>query len=181
MSAVLLTLLGANQARADTWRSIPDDSRLEFVASYEGAEAPGKFSRFEVELDRDPDNGTPNSLRVDVDVTSASMGNPDIDEAISEPEWFDMKAFPNATFRSEQITLKSGHRYIAAGVVSIKGVNQPLSIPFEWNPMGQKGEMKGAVTLARVDFDIGSGEWASDSSIGHEVLVRFTISLQPEK
>jgi len=181
LSAALFSALLTTQAYAAAWHSIPDKSRLEFVASYEGAEALGQFSEFEVELICDQADGAPKSLQVDVDVSSASMGNADIDEAIAQPEWFDMKRFPNATFRSNRITAATGFGYQAEGVVSIKGVDRPLSIPFRWSGMAENGEMKGEVSLSRVDFDIGSGEWASDSSIGHDVLVRFTVTLKNEK
>lgn len=177
---VLLSSTAATQAHAATLRSVQDKSGLEFVASYEGAEAAGRFDHFEVEIGVDPASLTPASLQVKVDIKSASMGNTDIDQAIAETEWFDAQAFPEAVFRSSKISETDDRDYAAEGVVSIKGVDQPITVPFHWQAEEQGALMTGHLNLSRLDFGIGSGEWASDASIGHEVHVRFSITLKSE-
>jgi hypothetical protein len=38
--------------------------------------------------------------------------------------------------------------------------------------------MHGELTLKRMDFDIGTGEWASGEQIGNEVLLRFDLPFE---
>jgi polyisoprenoid-binding protein YceI len=177
---ILLTSAMTSLAYAETWMSVRGESELEFIANYEGADAPGQFSRFEVVVKTDPESSNPDSLTVSVDITSASMGNEDIDEAIGEPEWFDARTFPRATFRSTQVQAADQPEYTAEGVVSIKGVEQPIIIPFDWNTDGDRAEMAGSLDLSRLNFGIGTGEWASESPIGHTVQLRFSIELRTE-
>jgi len=175
-----ITGICSTQSFAEEWIFVPEQSQLEFIASFEGAEAPGQFSQFEVALNFDPQKLDNSSLVVDVDIASADMGNGEINEEIVEQEWFYTSVFPVAQFRSEKIRLLSHSEYIAEGVLTLKGVNQAVSVPFHWSCNGQNAEMTGSVTLSRVDFKIGSGEWASDSSIGHAVQVRFKVVLTSE-
>ena len=177
---ILLTSAAASQAYAETWLSVDGKSELEFIVNYEGADAPGQFSRFEVVVKTNPESGNPESVMVDVDITSASMGNEDIDEAIGEPEWFDAQAFPRAIFRSTQVHAANPPEYAAGGVVTIKGVEQAVNIPFDWNTDGDSAEMAGSLDLSRLDFGIGSGEWASEAPVGHTVHLRFRIDLKTE-
>lgn len=163
------------------WHSIQAESKLEFIASYEGAEAPGQFGQFAVTTSFDPLSLATSSIFVDVDITSASMGNAEIDEAIAQPEWFDAAAFSQAEFRSEKIHATNDLEYIAEGILSLKGVKKPVTVPFRWRPDGQKVEMTGSLSLSRVDFNIGSGEWETDASIGHAVQLRFRVVLEGEK
>jgi len=178
--ALLLAFLSA-QVRAEPWRSVQDQSQLEFVAKYEGADAPGRFTRFDVLVSFDSASREVRSVLVDVDVTSVGMGNPEIDEAIMQTEWFNTRAYPHARFRSESVRATNESEYIAEGTVSIKGVSKPVSVPFRWRSHGREAQMSGSLVLSRVDFGIGSGEWAADSPIGHEVQVRFGVAFEAQQ
>jgi len=54
----------------------------------------------------------------------------------------------------------------------------PIKFPFSMVP-GAEGRMKltAKVTLNRMDFGIGSGDWADDSTIGHKVDVDVSLIL----
>jgi len=177
----ILTLVFALPAHAARWHSVQAVSQLEFVASYEGAEAPGRFSKFDVVMSFDPVLLSAASLLVDVDITSANMGNPDMDKAIAAPEWFNAQAFPHARFHSDTIKATGHSEYLAQGTVSIKGRSHPASVPFHWRSYARDAEISGALTLSRSDFDVGTGKWASDSPIGHTVQVRFKIALKADE
>lgn len=164
-----------------TWQSVQALRQLEFIASYEGAEAPGQFGRFAVTTSFDPLSLATSSILVDVDITSASMGSAEIDEAIAQPVWFDSAAFPDARFRSEKIHVMHDSEYVAEGILMVKGVERPVTVPFRWHLDGQNAEMTESLTLSRVDFAIGSGEWETDASIGHTVQVRFKFVLNAEE
>jgi len=167
----------ATQAYASSWVSVSAESMLEFTTKYEGAEAPGQFKQFNVDLNLDPEQLAESFLLVTVDVTSASLGSTDIDEAIAQPEWFDAKTFPQAEFKSDRILHLGEANYLAEGVVSIKGVDKPVNVSFHWSEAGQNAIISGELTLSRVDFGIGSGAWATDPSIAYNVRVRFEVHL----
>ena len=174
----MLAAMSAAPAFAASWNSIQADSRLEFVADYEGAEAPGTFAVFTVSLDFDPGAPADASLSVDVNISSAGMDSEDIDRAIMAPEWFDSGAYPHAEFHSDSIRPLGDSEFAADGTLSLKGTTRPLTVPFHWQAQGPFAEMTGHLTVSRTDFDIGSGEWSSGSPIGHDVQVRFKVRLE---
>ena len=174
---VLTSSLLTAQTHASSWTSVPVASRLEFTTTFEGTEAPGQFKQFNVELNLDPEQLSESFLLVMVDVTSASFGSADIDEAIAQAEWFDAKTFPRAEFKSDRILQSMGANYVAEGVVSIKGVDKPVNVHFHWSEAGQNANISGELTLSRLDFGIGSGAWATDPSIAYDVQVHFEVHL----
>jgi len=174
MVAVLAVTLAA-PVYAAKWRSIPADSSLEFVVTFEGAESTGKFEIFNAELGFEAESIDTSSLRVIVDVRSATMSSADLDEAMSEKTWFDSAAYPQADFNSTMFRQTGKQEFLAQGQVSIKGVARELALPLTISIEGDQMELSGKVTLSRVDFGIGTGEWESDSSIAHSVDVRFKL------
>jgi polyisoprenoid-binding protein YceI len=151
---------------------------LEFVVEFEGAESTGRFQTFDTEFEFEPEAGTASSLRVTVDVGTATMFSADLDEAIAEATWFDSASFPKAGFDSKVIHQTGKREFLAQGKVTIKGVERDLNLPLNVSLDGDHIELTGEVTLSRTDFGIGTGEWEGNSSIGHAVKVRFKVFMQ---
>lgn len=173
-----VAVLIAVPANAEQWNSIPADSSLEFIVTFEGAESAGRFDSFAAEVEFDAEKGKPSALRVTVDVRSATLSSVELDEAIAEEAWFNSTAYPEANFTSKAIHQTGEQQFLAQGVVSIKGTKQELDLPLHVSIQGNIVELTGTVILSRADFGIGSGEWQSDSSISHRVGVRFRVFMQ---
>jgi polyisoprenoid-binding protein YceI len=173
----LVLCLLAMPALAADWKMDPTASRLEFVATFEKNPAPGAFKEFDARLSFDPDKPAGGSLHVTVKVTSADMNIPDVNKEIRNKDWFDYSGFPQAEFRSTDLRA-DGKRYVARGTLTLKGVKQPVEVPFTWAPSGDGAIMEGELTLRRGDFGIGLGEWKTTGTIGAEVKVKFRIKLR---
>ena len=160
------------------WQSQTADSKLAFSVNLEQQPISGLFEQFLVAYKTAPDT-TPLQLTVTVDVASANMSNSDINEAIQESDWFDASHYPQAKFTSSVIEKDLDGNFIANGTLQLKGVKQPVIVPFTWKPVvGQSGAMlmTGQVVLNRLDFLIGTGDWASDDEIGLSVTVDFAVT-----
>ena len=173
-----LFLLWTAVAAAADWRLEPSGSRLAFHASYEGADAPGVFQKFDVHLRFNPEHPDAGMLQVTVMLGSADMGSTDVNSAIHQSEWFDSAVFPQAEFRSKDIRKTEAGRYLAHGTLSVKNRQQDVAVPFTWKQTGQTATMSGELVLNRTHFSIGTGEWASGNVIGLDVKVTFTAVLQ---
>jgi polyisoprenoid-binding protein YceI len=174
----LALLLTAGAAHAANWQMDKTGSRLEFVSTYQGQPAPGVFRDFTTRLQFDPAQPARGKLEVDVAVTSVDMGSDDLHEGMRAPEWFDFARFPKAQFRSQQIKLIAPQRYEARGTLTLKGVQQEVTVPFAWDAKGQTAVMTGELTLNRTRFGIGTGEWATPDPIGLDVKVKFKVTLR---
>ncbi len=176
--ALFALACAAAPAFAAEWAMDPTGSRLEFVATFEKAAAPGMFREFNAHLRFDPDKPAGGSLDVTVKVTSADMNIADVNREIRGKEWFDYAAFPQAEFHSTELRRVDGNRYLARGTLSLKGVKQALEVPFSWNGAADTATMEGEVTLKRSAFAIGAGEWAGSDVIGADVKVKFRVRLR---
>jgi polyisoprenoid-binding protein YceI len=180
----MLVLLGASllagepgASRAADWKAVPAASKLEFFATFEGSPVPGAFKTFDARLSLDPEHPATGSLEVAIRVASADMGIADVNREIAGRTWFDYASFPQAEFRSIEMRRVAGDRYLARGTLTLKGVAQPVEVPFTFADAPGGAEMEGELTLKRVAFAIGTGEWAATNVIGPDVKVKFRVRL----
>jgi polyisoprenoid-binding protein YceI len=158
----------------------PAQSRLEFVATFEKSAAPGVFKEFDTRFRFDPDKPEAGRLDVTVKVTSADMKSSDVNRAIRGPDWFDFARFPQAAFHAEDIRRAAPGQYLARGTLTLKGVKKELELPFSWQESGDAATMQGELSVERLPFGIGTGEWANGSTIGLDVRVKFSVRLRKE-
>ena len=173
----LAALLASCGAAAEAWRSVAEDSALTFIPRYEDTALPSRFERFEVRLNFDPQRPAEGRLAVTVAVASADMQDAQLNSEIQAPGWFGVSLYPDAVFESSDIA-RSGEGFVAAGTLSLKGVQRPVRVPFRWQEAPGGARMRGALELDRSDFGIGGGEWAADGPIAHAVGVQFDVTLE---
>lgn len=171
-------LVASSSALAADWVLQPSASRIDFIASFEGTPAPGTFRRFDTRARLDPEHPDQGRLDVIVQVGSADMRSADINKAIAGPEWFDSARFPQAEFRSSQISSSAPGRYTARGTLSLKGIEHTLDVPFRWSADGSEARMEGELVVKRALFDIGTGQWKPTNVIGPDVTIRFSVRLR---
>jgi len=177
LAAAVLLASAAGASCAAGWKADPAASRLEFVATFEGAPVPGAFKSFDARLDLEPERTSGGRLDVTIRTASAATGIPDVDREIASPVWFDYAAFPQAAFRSSDVTRVAAGRYVARGTLTLKGVSRPVDVPFTYAGTATGARIEGELALERGAFRIGTGEWAATGVIGADVKVRFRVAL----
>src|SRR5450755_2807320 len=148
-------------------------SHLEFATTFEKTVAPGVFGEFDARMHFDVDKPTEGRLDVTIVVKSA-----DINNAIAGSDWFDFARFPQAEFHATDIRRTGADRYLARGVLTLKGVQKPVEVPFSWGETGDAARLEGEFIVKRGAFGIGTGEWAVTSVIGADVKVKFSVRMR---
>ena len=174
---LLVSMLAAAGAPAAEWL-LQGEGELLFEATWEGETVPGRFHDFEVRLDTGDGGIAGATLTVTVNLDSADMDDPDINEAIAGAEWFAVSEHPVATYTSDSIEAGPEGGYVAEGHLDLKGVRLPVSVPFQWSESGGRAQMRGDLVIDRTRFDVGSGEWATGEPIGTGVRVGFDVILE---
>ena len=106
---------------------------------------------------------------------SASTGDSLRDSNLPGSQWFDVKAHPEAVFKSTSIRA-AGDAYEADGVLSIKDFEKPVTLGFTLDIDGDDALAKGGVDLIRTDFGLGeNAAWLDDEGVALEVRVEFEI------
>lgn len=120
-----------------------------------------------------PDTAT---ASIQIDTASFDLGMDDYNAEVRKKEWFDSKAFPQATFVSTSFKPLSADRYQAAGKLTIKGKSLEVSLPVVVKREGNVTVFSGQLPVSRKAFSIGDAGW--NEVVDDSVMVGFRI-IQP--
>jgi polyisoprenoid-binding protein YceI len=171
------TELAAAEPAALRWSSTAD-SELQFTAFYENEPLPGRFRDFQVTVHTGADPASPTGLKVRVKLASADMNDAEVNAELGSAAWFDSHSFPVATYSSRAVIAVAGGGFIARGTLSLKGLERELQLPFEWRADSGRATLEGKLELSRLEWNVGSGEWADTDTIADRVELRFSVRLR---
>lgn len=163
-------------AKSPQWEIISAESELSFTATQNGAPVKGSFKAFKGEIFVDPANYKESSIHIVVDMNSLSASYADLVATLNTSDWFNIKMFPNAEFKSTEFNKIGEKTYEAIGTLTIKNKTVPVTLTFtaEESPKDH-ALVDGSTTLKRTAFGVGAGEWASTDEIKDDVLVHFKV------
>jgi polyisoprenoid-binding protein YceI len=153
-------------------------SRLGFAASFEGEGFTGRFPGFSTRLHFDPARPRDARLDVVIPLALAATGNRDRDDALRGADFFHVARFPQAHYRARGFRHLGGNRYAADGVLSLRGVEKPVTLAFTWTP-GARPVLEGRATVSRLAFGVGGGEWADTGMLPDAIAVSTRVVFEP--
>jgi polyisoprenoid-binding protein YceI len=174
LTAMLLPFTSAHAANASYgYDSV--HSQIVFSIDHNGYSRP--FGRLHIAkgwLRFDPDNWATAATELDIDMSSLDMGEAEWNAAVCKPALLDCARNRYAHFVSTGVERKDDHHGVLHGQLTLRGISQPLSIPFTFNRaaktiygMHTVAGFSASATLDRKAFGI----TAYDNSIGHDVSV----------
>ncbi|WP_447771870.1 YceI family protein [Variovorax boronicumulans] len=173
-----LALHAAAEPMPATAKLVPEKSQIAFVSKQMGVPVEGSFKRFDAQVAFDPKKPEGGSVVLQIDTASAGFGIPMSDAELPKPTWFDTAHFPQASFRSTAIKALGEGRFEMAGKLTIKGVSKAVTVPVSITSSGGAYSVAtGTLTIQRLDYKVGDGEWTDTSVVGNEVQVRFKLTL----
>jgi cytochrome b561/polyisoprenoid-binding protein YceI len=158
-------------ARAWTVRS----GTLNFATSWSGTPITGSFRKFTTKIVFGPKALDRSSINVRVNIASVAASDAQQEEALPGSDWFDASAHPEAVFTSDRIRATGKDRYVATGILTVRGVKRRTELPFALTIKDDTASASGSLTIDRTAFGVGQGEWAATDQIPRDVKVRFTI------
>jgi polyisoprenoid-binding protein YceI len=184
---LLVMAMSLMHAVAETWVPVREESRIGFRAIQMGAPFEGEFTSYRASIVFDPDRLDQSRVSFTVDIGSVDTRNAERDAAMQTADWFDASTHPTATFATDAITALGGSRYEARGTLTMRGVMRPVVFPFTLHLIGpekggaqqdggQLARVEGEFPVARTEFGIGQGQWASEGVIGDQVLIQVDLT-----
>jgi len=175
-AAAVAVVVLAVPAGAAEWTVDHDTSRIGLIGTQTGSTFEGTFERFQADIAFDPDNPEAAEVTVVIPVESFATGNSQRDQIAMSAEWFNVAEYPEARFESTDIRRTGEGTYEAGGDLTIRGVTQPVVLPFTLDIEGDTARMHGEVTVDRPDFGLGQGQWESGDVVGREVTIVVDLS-----
>lgn len=168
-------LAQASSGGPSGWAVDPAASSIVFSGAQSGTAFEGRFETWTAEIVFDPaDPGSAHVLAT-VDTTSVATDNAYVRGSIQSQSWLDTRNHPQATFEVSGFTSTGPGAYEAAGTLTLRGVAQPLTLPFTLTIDGDKAHAVGSVALDRRAFQIGTDTATNDGAVSPEITVTVTV------
>lgn len=182
LAAVLVFIMGAGGPilAAPTWKVDQEASRVGFTAWQSGSPVPGEFENFKAEIRFARDDLDNSAVDVQIEIASVATGSMDRDQTITSPSLFHAQKYPTARFRADRFVHQGGSTYVAKGELTMRGQTHPVDLPFELDitETGDgrlKAVAEGQVTVKRLRWGIGQGQWKDTSMVPNEVRIEIRI------
>jgi polyisoprenoid-binding protein YceI len=168
-----------------TYTLDPAHSRIGFVARHAMVtKVRGSFDEFAGTAVLDGANPANSRVEVTIDAASIDTRNAQRDEHLRSNDFLAMQEYPKITFASTGVRQASETTFEVTGDLTIKGVTNEITIPFEFegaakDPFGnERVGFEGSATINRRDYGVtwnaaleGGGVLVSD-----KVTLEFEIS-----
>ena len=154
------------------WTVDRSQSQLKFMAEHNGDKFTGDFAVFDAAIKLDLDNPENGEIHAVIDLSSIDAKDDDRNANLPSKAWFDMAAFPLATYSSRDISGDLTSGYSANGVLSIKGLERPVTLNFTVDLDGSNAAASGTAQFSRTDFNLGTG-----SDFETEDWVKFPVGV----
>ncbi len=168
------SLLLANPAAAATWTVDREASTLGFEVAQGEGKVTGQFQEWTADIDFDPNTPETAVISARIKPMSASTGNPQFDGTLPTPDWFDAGKFPDAEFKTVNVTSTGSNSYQANGTLTIKGISHPVALTFTLDVNGDTATASGSATVDRLDYKLGSAVGAD--TVGAPVTVTLSLT-----
>lgn len=150
-------------------------SRIGFVSTQMNVPVEGHFGKFTAQVAYDPKNPATSKAQIEVDLGSVDTGSAEANVEVGKKSWFNIAAFPVASFVSSSVKPVAQDKLEVKGRLSIKGISREVTIPVTVKTTGGSITFDGAFPLLRLQYSIGEGAWSDTDTVADEVQVRFRI------
>lgn len=151
------------------------DGTLGITVQQMGAAVRGEFATWtaQITFDETVADGKAGDVTVEIAIASLSLGS--VTDQAMNADYFDADAFPMATFTADILNIGDG--YEAHGTLALKGVEQPITLPFTLDLQGDVATIEGEAILNRQNFGIGDS-MTDEGQLGFEVVVDVVLTAQ---
>jgi polyisoprenoid-binding protein YceI len=151
---------------AAEWVVVPAKSSIAYSGTHAGRTFNGSFSQWTAAIRFDPAKLAEANATVRIMLASSKTGDKTYDETLPGGDWFDIGKTPVAMFQSQRFREITPGKYVADGILTLRNMKVPVSLPFSLAIAGNTATMSGQVTLKRMAFGLGktsdpSGDWVS--------------------
>ena len=185
LALAALSLAGPEPAAAQeanaapTWSVDAAASRVGFVAEQSGDPVPGEFKSFDAEIRFGREHLDDSRVAVTIRIASVDAATAEQEQTVTSPSLFHAAKHPEARFVATDFQKLDEGRYLARGDLRMRGQTHPVELPFDLTVTRQDDRLRavaeGAITVKRLRWGIGKGQWADTSTVPNEVRIEIRI------
>jgi polyisoprenoid-binding protein YceI len=187
-TSLVLTVFAAlpllAQPATETFAVDKNHSMAMFKVRHMMANVVGQFRDFTADVNIDRANPEKSSVDFTIQATSIDTGNPNRDNHLRSPDFFDVAKFPTITFKSTAVTPKSKNDFAVTGDLTMHGVTKRVTLPvtflgFAKTAKGEKAGFEIETTLNRKDYEVLWNKSLDEGGLllGDDVAVSVSLEL----
>ncbi len=166
LAILALLLIHSNFAKAEIYTFDPNHTNINWHANHFGfSTVSGKFTKSTGQLDLDENNLDRSSLNVIIDTTSIITGSERFDNHLKSADFFNVKKYPTAEFKSTGIKIIDKSTAKIYGNFTLLGVSKPITLDAVLNKIGIN-PMNGKKTAG---FSVGTSIKRSEFGMNYAV------------
>ena len=156
---------------------MPPNTTIEFTGTHMGAEPNpriGYFTKFKGQLTFDEESGAPRSGTIEIDTGSLVTPIDKLTNHLKSPDFFDVRQFPKATFKTTKIEptpIASAPTYKVTGDLTIRGVTKSITFPATVKVSDAGVVLESKFKLKRSDFGMNFGPDRVVDEVSMSVIV----------
>lgn len=138
-----------------------------------GSSVKGTFADWtaSISYDETAESDSKGQAEVTISIPSLTLGT--VTDQAMGPDYFNVEEHPTATFAADLISTPEGNT--AEGTLTIKGYEQPITMPFDLTIDGDTATVNGTVTLDRRNYHVGDS-MSDEGSLGYSVDVAINLT-----
>lgn len=158
-------------AVASDWTVTEGDIKI--TIKQMGSSVEGQFADWTAAITYDEvtEGEVKGNTEVTISIPSLTLGT--VTDQAMGPDFFDATTHPTAVFKADLMQTDAGNQ--AVGTLSIKGYEQPITLPFDLTIEGDTATANGTVTLDRRNYHVGDGQ-TDEGSLGFSVEVAINLT-----
>lgn len=144
----------------------------------------GDFKQFSGDIQFDPAKPDATKAQLNVLTSSYDLGDAQYNKEVAGKDWFDSKNHPNGVFKLTSVKPSAGasaggalSAFTATGELTLRGKTKALQFPVKLTSGPKAHVFTGDVTIKRLEFGIGQGDWADTALVADNVKIEFKMSL----
>jgi len=175
---ILLCLPASSHAAEECYTADTTGGAVTFRVLQAGAPYSGNFRRFTGEVCFA--QGKLARIDAALDPASVETGLPELDAALKDSDFFAVSEFPRVTFVSSAVQSR-GTAHTTRGTLVIKGHRREVEVVLHSRQTDGKLAIAGVLTLDRLQYGIGTGDWSNTKWLGAEVILNISAPLTRKK
>lgn len=136
----------------------------------------GDFKQFSGDVQFDPAKPEATKAQLNVVTSSYDLGDAQYNKEVAGKDWFDSKNHPTGTFKLSSVKPVAGG-FNATGELTLRGKTKVLQFPVKLTSGPKAHVFTGDVSIKRLEFGIGQGDWADTALVADNVKIEFKMSL----
>jgi polyisoprenoid-binding protein YceI len=172
----------------ETWQIDPVHSCIHFsIRHFVISKIHGRFTKWGGVIQLDDVSPASSKVEVDIDASSIDTNDPNRDNHLKGPDFFNVADYPKITFKSTSVEPVGPNQFRVTGDMTLRGVTKPVVLEVEHggnvkDPWGnQRGGfgVKGAIN--RGDFGVSFNAVLEAGGVALSDKVDFSIDVEATK